>query len=265
MGENICHFQVLQTSLAPLEAHRNSLDQTPQSWSSITRLSRKSNWTEAMIFLQEKEMDALDQIERDIALLHLMNRIPPVLDMRKYLIEKPGCPLNTMTLLDANALALLRWIIASNTSLLVQDDEVPNPEVTVPQDHVSKRKVLGLEDEWMQFRFVQGSPEKELRFVEELESMKEKNSIPEKFPTMFAWHGSPVSNWHSIIRSGLDFQSVRHGRAYGNGVYFSNTMSTSLSYTGAIQNLVGLNMVSCISYHFNFTAIIWQFNSRPQY
>jgi len=52
-------------------------------------------------------------------------------------------------------------------------------------------------------------------------------------PTIFAWHGSSLSNWHSIVREGLHFNEVMNGRAFGNGVYFSPHAMTSLAYSGA--------------------------------
>lgn len=53
-------------------------------------------------------------------------------------------------------------------------------------------------------------------------------------PTIFAWHGSSLHNWHSILREGLHFNEVVNGRAYGNGVYFSTHAQTSLVYSGAM-------------------------------
>jgi ubiquitin-conjugating enzyme E2 Q len=50
-------------------------------------------------------------------------------------------------------------------------------------------------------------------------------------PTIFAWHGSSFANWHSIVRSGLDYTRIACGRAYGNGVYFSRHFDTSRSYS----------------------------------
>jgi len=38
------------------------------------------------------------------------------------------------------------------------------------------------------------------------------------YPTLFAFHGSSVKNWSSILRQGLHFRETINGRAYGNGV-----------------------------------------------
>jgi ubiquitin-conjugating enzyme E2 Q len=50
-------------------------------------------------------------------------------------------------------------------------------------------------------------------------------------PSLFAFHGSPVANWHSIIREGLHFKQTLHGRAFGHGCYHSLELSTSTSYS----------------------------------
>ena len=47
---------------------------------------------------------------------------------------------------------------------------------------------------------------------------------------MFAFHGSPIQNWHSIIRHGLDFAETLHGRAYGHGVYHALDQNVSVGY-----------------------------------
>jgi ubiquitin-conjugating enzyme E2 Q len=48
-----------------------------------------------------------------------------------------------------------------------------------------------------------------------------------------AFHGSPLYNWHGIIREGLHFKETQHGRAYGHGVYHSLEFNTSSGYSGS--------------------------------
>lgn len=76
--------------------------------------------------------------------------------------------------------------------------------------------------------------DKERRFVEAVKAVKLRKSL--EHATIFAWHGSPLKNWHSIIREGLHFKTQAHGRAFGNGVYFSLDLSTSLGYSGMYSN-----------------------------
>jgi ubiquitin-conjugating enzyme E2 Q len=86
--------------------------------------------------------------------------------------------------------------------------------------------VKGVPKGWLQFRFVQGSPEKEQLFRNEMSAHGKDTA-----PTLFAWHGSYIGNWHGIVREGLKFDRVVNGRAYGNGVYLSSEFATSLGYT----------------------------------
>jgi ubiquitin-conjugating enzyme E2 Q len=75
-----------------------------------------------------------------------------------------------------------------------------------------------------------GAPDKERRFIQSVRDVT--NRLHLKFPTLFAWHGSPLHNWHSIIREGLHFNETHHGRAFGHGVYHSLDANTSIGYSG---------------------------------
>jgi ubiquitin-conjugating enzyme E2 Q len=72
--------------------------------------------------------------------------------------------------------------------------------------------------------------DKERRFIHAVRATT--NRLHLKFPTLFAWHGSPLHNWHSIIREGLHFNETHHGRAFGHGVYHSLDVNTSIGYSG---------------------------------
>ncbi|CAG7927059.1 unnamed protein product [Penicillium olsonii] len=118
--------------------------------------------------------------------------------------------------ISPTALDLLRWVVASNRSLIKQDNQDTSHQVTGMSGYV-------------QFRLVQGAADKEQRFINAVNSVSlDKNP---KHPTLFAWHGSPVPNWHNILRVGLHFKKQLHGRAFGNGVYMSNTLDVSMGYT----------------------------------
>ena len=55
--------------------------------------------------------------------------------------------------------------------------------------------------------------------------------------SFFAFHGSNVANWYSIMRNGLRSLSrtamMANGAAYGEGVYLAANMSMSMGYTGS--------------------------------
>lgn len=60
--------------------------------------------------------------------------------------------------------------------------------------------------------------------------------IKAQHPTIFAWHGSALPNWHDIIRSGLDFEVVNNGRVYGDGCYHSQKFATSVEYSQHVSD-----------------------------
>ncbi|CAH0031767.1 unnamed protein product [Clonostachys rhizophaga] len=163
--------------------------------------------------------------------------IPPVSEMREFLLAKPGRRLSSWEKLDHQTYKLLHWIIVSNQSLIIQDS--PGPGQSADEEAPSTR-LVGMPENWMQFRFLQGSPEKELTFQQEIKSsFEEQLARREKpFPTIFGWHGSHVGNWHSIIRTTLDHIKIEHGRSFGNGVYLSKDLSTSASYSGLNVTMV---------------------------
>ncbi|KAI0832972.1 hypothetical protein F5Y06DRAFT_186489 [Hypoxylon sp. FL0890] len=172
----------------------------------------------------DEDLDQLrNDYEKAFSMMLILASLPSVAEMRSYLMRNPLQQLaqtkwNRMT---PASVYLLRWIIASNRSYIVQvsDEQV---------EARSREKICGV-DGWMQFRFAQGSPEKEMLFREALEPINK----PQK--TLLAWHGSSLENWHSIIRQGLDFSFRLNGRAYGNGIYFAREFDYSASYTGCSQ------------------------------
>lgn len=167
--------------------------------------------------------------------------------------------------ISPGALDLLRWIVASNRSCILQDG--------MDADHLVS-DMSG----FLQFRLIQGAPDKEQRF---LEAVSEQAALTKSaYPTIFAWHGSPLYNWHSILREGLHFREIVHGRAFGNGVYLSNLYNTSAGYGSIggcswpqsklkIQSMVSLNEIVnnpgkfvSASPHYVVTQLDW---IQPRY
>ncbi|KAL2882390.1 hypothetical protein SGCOL_002130 [Colletotrichum sp. CLE4] len=188
---------------------------------------------DAELYLYDHDLDDLDEAYQREALLILVQTIPPIRYLREFLLDHRGWSLAKYEIMSKSSLALLRWIVASNRSLIVQIDQPVDLDIggIKATEERQKERFVGLGDDWMQFRFAQGSPEKENRFKQELEKEASR-----KYPTMFAWHGSPLGNWHSIIRTGLNFKEMLHGRAFGHGVYFARDFPTSLSYCSRQAN-----------------------------
>ncbi|PRP89860.1 hypothetical protein PROFUN_00202 [Planoprotostelium fungivorum] len=82
-----------------------------------------------------------------------------------------------------------------------------------------------------QYLFVSSPPEKESKFQQ----------LKKKHGAFWAFHGSSLFNWHSILRIGLknfsntEFMSA--GAAYGAGIYMAEQFSTSLTY--ALHHNIG--------------------------
>jgi ubiquitin-conjugating enzyme E2 Q len=185
--------------------------------------------------IYNQNFDELTDEHKLESMVMLLETIPSIAEMRTYLkqqkhVSEPSLQTWTDRISPA-ALGLLRWIIASNRSSIVQVDAIPGQEESTSLTRKSKpdEKVSNMEG-YVQFRFAQGAPDKEHRFHVALqETQGRHNSI---YPTLFAFHGSRLENWHSIIRTGLDFKDTLNGRACGHGVYHSLDYNTSVGYSG---------------------------------
>jgi ubiquitin-conjugating enzyme E2 Q len=176
----------------------------------------------ASMVLYNQNLDDLTPNQKAFAMLTLLAATPSVKAMREHLMSNGSYRLDKWERLTPSAAKLLQWIVASNRSYIVQVGQHPDFDTNGAARHDEK---LGGVDGWLQFRFAQGSPEKEVEFLQELKTVNK----PQK--TILAWHGSRLANWHSIIREGLDFKQTLNGRAYGHGVYFGKDLNTSLGYT----------------------------------
>ncbi|XP_060070702.1 protein mono-ADP-ribosyltransferase PARP6-like [Ylistrum balloti] len=105
---------------------------------------------------------------------------------------------------------LLQWIITSNRSHIVK----------LPAD-----KQISFMRTPHQFLLLSSPPAKEAVFRE----------CKQQHGSTFAFHGSGIENWHSIIREGLIVASGTskqvNGAAYGKGVYLSPCANVSFGYS----------------------------------
>jgi len=108
------------------------------------------------------------------------------------------------------AYSLLQWIISSNRSHIVK----------LSVDKHVKSMVTA-----HQYVLLSAAPEKEVIFREN----------KTKHGSCFAYHGSSIENWHSIMRVGLKNASGTslqvNGAAYGSGIYVSPQAATSFGYS----------------------------------
>lgn len=176
------------------------------------------------------ELDDLDNAGKAKAMTTILATIPPISQLREYLIAHPHSRLKSCQEISPSAATLLEWIVASNRSFILQvnhvdDHHAQNRELLETIKTRNQEIIPSLSQGYIQFRFAMGNPDKELRFQRALKELEAQAENP--YPTLFAWHGSPIRNWHNILRQGLDFKRVAHGRAYGDGVYFSPVFSIS--------------------------------------
>lgn len=170
------------------------------------------------LVVYDTNLDDLAPVQKQRMIYCLLGMLPGIQEMKAFIgsHEKGKLLSSWRDVISPAGLDLLRWVVASNRSFIKQDDDEP------------RHQVVGMSD-YIQFRFVQGAADKEQRFINAVNS----NSLAQNpnHPTIFAWHGSSVNNWHSILREGFHFKQITHGRACGDGVYMSNCFNTSLGYT----------------------------------
>ncbi|KAG9355106.1 hypothetical protein JZ751_001819, partial [Albula glossodonta] len=112
---------------------------------------------------------------------------------------------------DPLAHPLLQWVISSNRSHIVK---------------LPVNRQLKFMHTPHQFLLLCSPPAKESNF----------RAAKTLFGSTFAFHGSHIENWHSILRNGLVVASNTrlqlHGAIYGSGIYLSPLSSISFGYSG---------------------------------
>ncbi|KAI9801480.1 MAG: hypothetical protein M1833_002712 [Piccolia ochrophora] len=183
----------------------------------------------AEFFVYDVNFDTLSDEDKRHSIIQILETLPTVSDMKTYLSHDASdqTTLSSWSYrLSPAALGILRWIIASNRSCIIQIDRDQDGS-SVGQ---TEERIAGMSG-WLQFRFAQGAPDKEQRFMDSLRESTKRLGL--RHPSIFAWHGSPLGNWHGIVREGLHFDQMAHGRAYGHGCYHSLDFRTSAGYSNS--------------------------------
>lgn len=210
--------------------------ETPAATPPLT-ISGSSKYPLVEFVIYDQNFDDLSFNDKQTIVCTLLDTLPSVTEMKEYLQNKRGKDMalkNWSDRISPAAAGVLRWIIASNRSCIVQVDHIEEG-----LSRASEERVSGM-SRWMQFRFAQGAPDKEQRFIQSIRNV----TASTEYPTQYAWHGSPLHNWHSIVREGLHFQHTAHGRAFGHGVYHATDVNTSLGYS-MMYNYSGNDGKSC--------------------
>ena len=189
--------------------------------------------------IYNQQFDDLNEGAKRASICAVLETLPSVKQMREYLSSrKQSLDLEGwVDRISPAARGVLRWIIASNRSCIVQlDGGSDNQTEGLGPVRKPEQRVQGM-GQWMQFRFAQGAPDKEQRFVNSVRDATERLRL--EYPTIFAWHGSPLENWHSIVREGLHYKVSAHGRSYGHGCYHAMDAGTSLGYSSVNSGVIG--------------------------
>ncbi|KAJ5395486.1 uncharacterized protein N7487_009789 [Penicillium crustosum] len=210
---------------------------------------------EVRLVVYDTNLDDLEPVQKQQIISCLLGMLPSIDEMKGFIgsHERGKLLSSWRDVISPAGLDLLRWVVASNRSFIKQDDE-------------PRHRVVGMGG-YIQFRLVQGAADKEQRFIDAVNS----NSLAQNpnHPTIFAWHGSPVNNWHSILREGFHFKQILHGRACGHGVYMSNHFHISLGYSGTHiphkWSETRLKLSTVISLNEVVNAPLSFVNHRPHY
>jgi len=150
------------------------------------------------------------QPKPDVAKLkRVIDACPAVDDMQAWAKQGDVVLKKELSKIDALLYPLLIWIITSNRCHLRRLNE--------------SERIKAIDTEY-QFALCSATPQREKDF----QQLRARNS------SFLAWHGSPMGNWHSILRMGLrNYSKTKHqanGAAYGSGIYFGKNFSLSWGY-----------------------------------
>uniref|UniRef100_A0A8B8DZB2 Poly [ADP-ribose] polymerase n=1 Tax=Crassostrea virginica TaxID=6565 RepID=A0A8B8DZB2_CRAVI len=136
-----------------------------------------------------------------------LTSIPPIAELVQI---EPGALKRKLDERNPLAYPLLQWVISSNRSHIVK---------------LPEHRRLPFMRTSHQYLLLNSPPAKEKVFQD----------LKKQYGSTFAFHGSGIENWHSIIREGLVVGSGTklqvNGAAHGKGIYLSPNSSTSFNYS----------------------------------
>ncbi|KAJ6451098.1 hypothetical protein C8R47DRAFT_1221896 [Mycena vitilis] len=196
------------------------------------------------------EFDLLPVEHMRASIAGLIDTLPSIDDMKRHLDRevKPGKSkprlkeMENGTILPA-AWSALRWCVAScarrtsrrcrrSSSFRVSVRPSPSPPPSSSSVRAANSRAAA-DTAWRQFRFSVGAPDAESKFQKALQDATKTDGNARKYPSLYAFHGSALRNWHSIIRHGLWYKTVANGRAFGDGVYLAKEAQTSMGHYAA--------------------------------
>ena len=163
------HYRVADTALFPVIILDGEglfvANHKPETYKTTEASRAQENTTlEYMnvdVFVYEHDFDKLGVSQRRNCITMLLDTLPGILKLREHLLLSNQGPepqlRNCKRDLSEAALNLLRWIIASNRSCIMQVDRLTDEhaEGTALKSFTAEDRVSGMDD-YMQFRFAQG-------------------------------------------------------------------------------------------------------------
>lgn len=212
------HLQSVQTdiSIAVIAANSNRALHVFEPFPSFLLFNRqirgKSGFLSRDVYKYTPDMDKNKNIEQ---LKQLIASIPSP----QWLLEASTDEKSLQENLNAKCsiggrevYKMLRFIVATNRLMM--------------QQLAGSQRIKDFPNEVEQFVVTSHSPE----------TLRAFNEAKTEHGSFFAFHGSSMENWYSIIRNGLRNMSSSHmmtaGAAYGAGIYAAENMGTSLGYCG---------------------------------
>eukprot|EP00924_Labyrinthula_sp_SR-Ha-C_P001231 snap_masked-scaffold_7-processed-gene-17.3-mRNA-1 protein AED:1.00 eAED:1.00 QI:0/-1/0/0/-1/1/1/0/1182 len=141
----------------------------------------------------------------------------------KVMERFPTQPKGLNKIKDPLVFMLIKWVMESNPTHIRRLDKKDYPKF-LPE---VMNNSVPLQSSNIELLQVQSPQDKELTF----------QRLKKKHGAYWAFHGSNIRNWHSIIRNGLKVYSgtrfMTDGATEGNGIYHSPESTVSLGYSGA--------------------------------
>jgi len=167
--------------------------------------------------LRDLGTDVLGRRLNLVRLKECMTHMPSISQMRTVAEGGKQKLKEYLDKLDLLLYPLLQWIITGNRCHL---------RMLAP-----KERMLGMHTPY-QFILLSSSPEKEFLFQKDKKEAAEKKGRG----SIWAFHGSNITSWHSILHTGLRNMSntkyMSAGAAYGPGIYMALQSSVSIGYCG---------------------------------
>ncbi|KAF0972282.1 hypothetical protein FDP41_009185 [Naegleria fowleri] len=160
------------------------------------------------------------------AVVKALDLIPSVAQMKEHCETES----DIKKFLHPNAYQILKWLLSTNRCALVRMPE--------------KKRIKEMQTDY-QYIMMMDNPEKAATFAQNRK----------KYGSYWAFHGSAVENFHSILRKGLvnasNTKLMTTGAAYGPGIYMARESSTSFGYSRvgsswSKSQFVNSNTLRCI-------------------